>query len=70
MVTSLAEGVLLAPPPETLALLVKEAPAFEATLTVKLIGLPVLVAEIGLLLVQVTVWPEAPHVQPVPLAEL
>ena len=50
----LDEGVLLAPPPDTLAVFVKEALAVAETSTPKVIALPAVLAGITVLLVQVT----------------
>jgi hypothetical protein len=63
-------GVLVSPPPLAVAELVTVAGAFAATLTVRVIGVPAAPAAMTVALVQVTIWPEAPQVQPVPLAAL
>ena len=68
--TSVDVEVLLAPPPDALAMLLKEALEFDATLTFKVIGLPDDWAAITLLLVHVTTRPTALQLQPVPVAEL
>jgi hypothetical protein len=70
VVGSVAAGVLVAPPPDALALFVSGDVAFAATLTVRLIVFPLAPAAIAVVLVQVAVWPLPLHVQPVPLAVL
>ncbi len=70
VVGSFATGVLLAPPPETVALFVTEAGALAATFTVSVMGLPAELAAMTVVLVHVAVTPEPLHVQPVPLAAL
>jgi hypothetical protein len=70
VVGSLAVGALLAPPPDALALFVRGDVAFAATLTVTVMAVPLALAAIADVLVQVAVWPLPLHVQPVPLAAL
>ncbi len=57
------------PPPVAVAVFTSGLAAFAATATVRVIGLPALVAAIAVLLVQVTSGATAPQTQPVPVAE-
>jgi hypothetical protein len=57
-----------APPPEAVALFVA-VPAGPTTLTTSEITGEVAPFAIGVVVVHVTTWPDAPHVQPVPLAD-
>jgi hypothetical protein len=66
----LATGVLLAPPPDALALFVSVAGAFAATFTVREMGLALAEVAMTVELVHVTTWPAAEQLQPVPLAAL
>src|SRR5689334_11118552 len=71
----LSDAVLLpfnaagSPPPETVAKLVTDGTAVEATETTRVIGLPLAPAAIAALLVQVTVGAANAHAQPVPVAD-
>jgi hypothetical protein len=69
VVGSVALGVLVAPPPETLTEFVTE-PAGPAALTVNAMELPAAPAAMAVVLVQVAICAEPLHVQPVPLAAL
>ena len=60
--------VFVSPPPDTVAVLVTDDGALFATLTFRVIGEPLEEAETALEVVQVTVWPETLHDQPVPVA--
>jgi hypothetical protein len=68
VVGSCAVGVFDAPPPLAATAFVTE-PGDPPTLTVREIEFPTAPAAMLVALVHVTVWPAAPHVQPVPLAE-
>ena len=68
-VESVAVGVLLAPPPDALAVFTSGVPAFHATFTVSKIAAPVPPAPITSLLVQLIDCPDPLHVHPVPVAE-
>jgi len=70
VVGSVAVGEFEAPPPVALAVLVTLGYAVAITLTVSVIELPAEAAAIAVVEVQVTAWPLAAHVQPVPVAEL
>jgi len=70
VVGSVAVGVFEAPPPLTVTELVTVAGAFAATFTVSVIEVPEPAAAMAAVLVQVTVWPTALHVHPVPVAAL
>src|SRR6266849_3722153 len=71
MFTVVASGVELAPvaapPPDTLAVFDTLGTATTPTLTVSAIMLVPPPPLIGVVLVQVTIWPEAEQVQPVPV---
>jgi len=69
VVGSVATGVFVAPPPLALAEFVTE-PGAPVALTVNVMALPVPAKAMLAVLVHVAVWPEPPHVQPVPLAAL
>ena len=60
--------VFVSPPPETEAVLVTLAGAVAETLAVTVMAAKLLPAETTAVLVQVTVWPETPQLQFVPLA--
>jgi hypothetical protein len=68
IVGSFATGAFVAPPPLAVTEFVT-VPGGPATFTVSAIGFPAAPAAILVALVHVTVWPAAPHVQPVPVAE-
>ena len=69
VVGSFAVAPAVAPPPLTVAVLTTVFGAGPPTLTVSAIGFPAALAAIGVVDVQVTICPAAPHVQPVPTAE-
>jgi hypothetical protein len=69
VVGSVAVGAFEAPPPLTVTELVRE-PAAPATFTMSVMGLPLPEAAMLVTLVHVAVWPEPPHVHPVPEAAL
>jgi hypothetical protein len=66
----LATGVLLAPPPDALALFVIVDGAFAATFTVREIGVPLVAPAMTVELEHVTTCAAAEQFQPVPLAAL
>ncbi len=70
VVGSVAVGEFEAPPPAAFTVLVTLGTAAARTLTLSVIVFPSEPAAIAVVDVQVTVWPLAPHVQPVPVAEL
>jgi hypothetical protein len=70
VVGSLAAGEFVAPPPLAVAVLVTCGTAAGSTFTASVIGLPAAPAAMTAVLVQVTIWPDALQVQPVPLAAL
>jgi hypothetical protein len=70
VVGSVAVGEFVAPPPLAVAELVTRGTAAASTFTVSVIGFPVAAAAMTVALSQVTVWPAALQVHPVPVAAL
>jgi len=70
VVGSVAVGEFEAPPPVALTVFVTLGTAVDSTVTLSVIVFPFPPAAIAVVDVQVTVWPLALHVQPVPVAEL
>ena len=62
-------GQVASPPPLARATLVTLGTAAAATATVRVIGLPDAPAAMTVVLVQVTTWPAAEQVQPVPVPD-